>query len=62
MKKMTCIYSTFLLLTAILMTACGNKSKPASPDAVEPAAEQLIQKGEYLVTIMGCNDCHSPSG
>lgn len=22
--------------------------------------EALIKKGEYLVTIMGCNDCHSP--
>jgi hypothetical protein len=22
--------------------------------------EKLIEKGEYLVTVAGCNDCHSP--
>ncbi len=59
MKKKICIYSTVLFLTTILMSACGNNSKP-STTAVEPKAEQLILKGEYLVTIMGCNDCHSP--
>jgi mono/diheme cytochrome c family protein len=26
----------------------------------EPADEQEIKRGEYLVTIGGCNDCHTP--
>lgn len=25
-----------------------------------PADDSLIRRGQYLVTIMGCNDCHSP--
>lgn len=29
------------------------KKKPA-------ASKQLIQRGEYLVTVGGCDDCHSP--
>jgi hypothetical protein len=29
------------------------RSKPVSKDS-------LIKRGEYLVTIMGCNDCHTP--
>jgi mono/diheme cytochrome c family protein len=24
------------------------------------APEQVVQRGEYLVKIMGCNDCHTP--
>ena len=30
--------------------------------AAEPAPtpEQMVKRGEYLVKIMGCNDCHSP--
>ena len=60
MKKKIWIDSTFLILAAILMSACGNNSKPVTNEVVGPTAEQLIRKGEYLVTIMGCNDCHSP--
>ncbi len=25
-----------------------------------PTKEEVITRGEYLVNIMGCNDCHSP--
>ena len=25
-----------------------------------PANEDIVTRGKYLVTIMGCNDCHSP--
>ncbi len=24
------------------------------------SADSLVKRGEYLVTIMGCDDCHSP--
>jgi cytochrome c2 len=42
------------------MTACGKNQKSPIPEVVVPTQEQLIEEGEYLVTIMGCNDCHSP--
>jgi CDGSH-type Zn-finger protein len=28
--------------------------------AQETANPELVKRGEYLVTIMGCNDCHTP--
>lgn len=27
---------------------------------VKPAQSELVKRGEYLVTIMGCADCHAP--
>ena len=44
----------------LLITGCRNNSKTATAENAELSVEQLVQKGEYLVTIMGCNDCHSP--
>lgn len=61
------------LLAAVLAVACRKEESPApaqveSPPAgaVEPAAvpapasADLVGGGRYLVTIMGCNDCHTP--
>jgi hypothetical protein len=48
------------IASAITMVACRNNPKTVTPVVVEPTHEQLVQKGEYLVKIMGCNDCHSP--
>jgi hypothetical protein len=28
--------------------------------AASPAARPEVQRGAYLVKIMGCNDCHTP--
>jgi len=54
-------FSVMLLTTFILLlTGCRNNSKTAIPDSAELSVTQLVQRGEYLVTIMGCNDCHSP--
>ena len=59
MKKSISI-SWMVLVAMILLTGCSSNQKPVPQAVAEPTAEQLIQKGEYLVTIMGCNDCHSP--
>jgi mono/diheme cytochrome c family protein len=32
-----------------------------APQAREPTREELVERGEYLVTgVAGCNDCHTP--
>jgi len=55
--------SIFILsLAGLLCLSACNKSKSAD-SAKTPAAptpEDLVKKGEYLVQISGCNDCHSP--
>nr|MBA2563259.1 c-type cytochrome [Chitinophagaceae bacterium] len=35
-----------------------NKTNSDTPQTI--SADSLIKRGEYLVTIMGCDDCHSP--
>lgn len=60
MKNSIRISAMFLIVSAISMVACKNNTKPVTLAVAEPTGEQLIQKGEYLVRIMGCNDCHSP--
>jgi len=48
---------------AINITSCSNSNqKPAenNTEVKAVASEDIVKRGEYLVTIMGCNDCHSP--
>lgn len=47
--------------------ASGTEAPPSGSAAVEPASappaapsSDLVGGGRYLVTIMGCNDCHTP--
>jgi hypothetical protein len=52
------------LAAAALLAACGSSPKP-EPAAETPAPSveteaAKIERGQYLVGIMGCNDCHSP--
>jgi mono/diheme cytochrome c family protein len=52
-----------LALTAFI-GACKEKDSPAAP-APTPAPVKLdakteIERGQYLVTAGGCNDCHTP--
>jgi hypothetical protein len=60
MKNAKRFLTMFLIVSAIILVTCRNNPKSVSSEVVEPTQEQLIQRGEYLVKIMGCNDCHSP--
>jgi len=63
MKK---YYLPILLLTTCVVlnfTSCtnsGQKTAEISMKATVTTPEDIVKRGEYLVTIMGCNDCHSP--
>ncbi len=41
---------------SVLSGAAWGATPPAAPSAASPAAK----RGEYLIHIMGCNDCHTP--
>ncbi|MFZ2899861.1 MAG: c-type cytochrome [Saprospiraceae bacterium] len=51
-----------LIAGAILFSQCTEKqaAPAASAENSQPASEELRQRGEYLVSTMGCHDCHSP--
>jgi hypothetical protein len=60
MKKIVRIIPVLLIFAFIMVLGCRNNPNPGTPATVELTGDQLVQKGQYLVTIMGCNDCHSP--
>lgn len=50
-----------LLAAGLALAGCS--ATTASPETTPPAAASdadLIARGEYLVRIAGCNDCHTP--
>jgi hypothetical protein len=51
-----------LRMGALLLCAAIGVAGCQSLAPVETAAtqEEMVAKGEYLVTVMGCNDCHTP--
>ncbi len=62
MKKTNFIllFGAFCLTLCIASCTGNQKSGETSTTDQTVSAEDLVKKGEYLVTIMGCNDCHSP--
>ena len=59
MKNVIRFFLVLLVITVFFLTKCTNQ-KPSAQEVNELTSEQLVQRGEYLVTIMGCHDCHSP--
>ena len=56
------IFVSFLLTVPITLTFLYCNQQPTTALNDKPAISQdsLIKRGHYLVTIMACNDCHSP--
>lgn len=58
----------FILLPAALFvsfhfTSCSNSNQKQDESVAKTntiSQEDIVQRGQYLVTIMGCHDCHSP--
>jgi len=63
-----------LIAAAAMLPACSKQREPASPAStpLQPSAIQAsattppaadpdpVARGKYLVTVGGCNDCHTP--
>src|ERR1700760_3668800 len=57
--------SSFIILTLGCFIWILNSCETAKTDAgvannAKPSKDSLIKRGHYLVSIIGCNDCHSP--
>lgn len=59
MKKMSYAMAAgaVVLMGALMTAACSESSAQASVTTPDPGT---IARGQYLVTIGGCNDCHTP--
>jgi mono/diheme cytochrome c family protein len=51
---------TYFAIFSISCTKSNQNPGEKSTSANAVSSEDLVKRGEYLVTIMGCNDCHSP--
>lgn len=56
MKK---TYLIAALVTGMLL-ACAPKKQEMNKPETEVSLPEKIEKGKQLVTVLGCNDCHSP--
>lgn len=54
-------WTTMFLIVALTLVS-GIFARASAPDAAAetPANAARVARGEYLVTIGGCNDCHTP--
>ena len=57
-NKNLIILLTFMV--TLFAAGCAQKEKETAAVNTEITQDSLIKNGEYLVTILGCNDCHSP--
>lgn len=60
MKKSLYSFLAITALTTILITGCNVKTETKETKTAGSTQEELVKRGEYLVTIAGCDDCHSP--
>jgi len=47
--------SLSLVAVVAVLHGCGMREQPA-----ESNTQSSIQRGEYLIRVSGCNDCHTP--
>ena len=59
MKK-TSSMATVIIAIISIFVYCNQPSAPEKTPPTTISKDSLIKRGEYLVTIMGCDDCHSP--
>lgn len=59
MNKTTLVLSAMVAVTTFIVIACNQEK--ANATAQEPLTkEALVKRGEYLVSAVGCDDCHTP--
>jgi cytochrome c2 len=59
MKKIALFFAAGLFF-ATMLSSCMESTSPKTAAKPVMTKEEMIKKGEYLVTTIGCNDCHSP--
>lgn len=47
-------------LGGCFLVSCAAPEPAGTDSAAEISPDSLVKRGEYLVTTMGCHDCHSP--
>ena len=61
MRKIAFSIVAMIIAGTFTIVSCNNQNepKPMAPGS-NITMDSMIKRGEYLVTIMGCDDCHTP--
>jgi hypothetical protein len=59
-KKALLIIFIASIFTWSLNSCESGQSSAKTADNTPPSKDSLVKRGNYLVTAIGCNDCHSP--
>ncbi len=51
---------TTTILTIVMGLATASCTTPTAAQRSNSANTEMVKRGQYLVTIGGCNDCHTP--
>lgn len=62
MHKTIMLLSILAGITIISIASCNyeDAKKGADDKAATPTNEEMVKRGEYLVSSIGCDDCHTP--
>ncbi len=62
MRKSIVILSGLILILLITVIACNSEKNNSvnEGNSTSISKDSMVKRGEYLVNIMGCDDCHSP--
>lgn len=60
MKKLTLIIAALVIICVSAIISCTQKAEAKSETSPTIFTQEQTKRGEYLVTSMGCDDCHSP--
>lgn len=52
-------FAISFFVAALLFAAMGSINTSSKASSTDPKSKR-IARGEYLTTVMGCNDCHTP--
>ncbi|HEY2347666.1 MAG TPA: diheme cytochrome c-553 [Puia sp.] len=60
MRKLFIAGGILAFASGIFFTSCVNHSATNEKTTIVMDSAEKVRRGEYLVSIIGCDDCHSP--
>ncbi|HEX8172161.1 MAG TPA: hypothetical protein VF824_16625, partial [Thermoanaerobaculia bacterium] len=61
-RKEKLILAVAALIASVAVIFAASASRPVVPEMrkAQPDHAEIVARGKYLITVGGCNDCHTP--
>lgn len=60
MRKVNFIMAAIVVVAGGVLYACNSSQSKEEKKEPIPTQAEMVKRGEYLVSSIGCDDCHSP--